>query len=80
MQNYAALTQLFESKQILDMATLKLAFPSRSDISLIRDLKKLHAISNYHFAGKYHTLPAPLVLMKTACGSMKTNSFPSMGH
>jgi hypothetical protein len=56
MQSYDKMIELFELNRVLDMPTLKVAFAPRSEVSLIRDLKRIQAISSYNFAGKFHTL------------------------
>ena len=56
-RNYTAeLHALFNRERVLDLSTIGHYFPARSRISLVRDLKKVEAITSYNHCGKYYTL------------------------
>ena len=52
------LRALFKSEKVLELSTIGRHFPERSRTRLVRDLKKINAITSYNHCGKHYTTKA----------------------
>jgi len=52
------IADLIQKETVVDFPAIKSLLPSRSRISLVRDLQSLNCLSSYNHSGGYYTLPS----------------------